>query len=600
MDAARSGPRRGGLLFACIVVVVVLGYQLQLVSAGVATGLPVDPDGWARLLRVREWWDTGEWYPALLPYLAAPEGLSLHWTRPLDLLILGGAWAGVHLLGAEPARAILLAGALVCPLLHAATVVTLGFAARRVWPDHPLAPYYALLAVLGHTAINGYAMVGRADHHALITGAGAMGLYWALRAAAGSAPMRHAVFAGIAFGFGVWVGPEVLLVAIPVLLGFGILWLFAADGAGAARHGLGTALGMAGVVALATPLERPPAEWLAPEFDKVSVYHLVMLLLIAAVFAGAMRMARLPPFTRALAGAAMGGAAGAALLLAFPGTLGGAFSWSDALPEIAEMMPVPVGDWRRAGESFTLVGIALAAVPAVLALLVARDRPDARPQAVLLLATLGVTLAATLLHRRFGVMLILPAAIAVAGLIGLVARLRLPPAAGALAALACLPLLMPGLVSLLPGAVPEAPAATADADDACGRAAFAQSLATAVAATGTPVAEAVIMSSDPNHGPALAWRTRLRFVAAPYHRGQAAVVDAAGFFGATDPAMAEAIARRRRVRFVLVCPGTIGPGDHVGARLVAGDAPAWLEPLPIQAEGVRLWRVRDDRGGRPG
>jgi len=58
-----------------------------------------DTDSYTRLLRVPDLWHGGPWFDPLLPWLGAPAGVALHWTRPLGLLILLpalGRHAGRH------------------------------------------------------------------------------------------------------------------------------------------------------------------------------------------------------------------------------------------------------------------------------------------------------------------------------------------------------------------------------------------------------------------------------------------------------------------------------------------------------------------------
>jgi len=585
-------------VFAVVAILVVAVFHLQLVAAGLAPGVPSDPDGWARLLRVRELWETGAWYPPLLPYLAAPEGLSLHWTRPLDLIVLGGAWIGVHVLALPPDAAMVLAGALACPLLHAATAIAVGLAARRVWPDMPLAPYFALLALLGNGVLNAYAVFGRTDHHVLISCLAAIGFGAALRAAGQPERARAALAAGLGFGAGIWVGPEAMLVAVPAAAAFGLLWALGRDGAAMARQGLRLALGMAATIAVAILLERPPAAWLATEYDRVSAHHLVLALLIAGVFAGARLGAALPRAARLALGAALGGGALALLLALYPGTMDSALTSASWLPDILEMQPVPVTDPRRLGETLGLVGIVPAALLGLLALPWDRARSARVAHAAMLVTVFAATLVAALAHRRFGAMLIIPGAVAAAGLTGTLARLPGTPLLRLPAMLLSVALLAPGVfAALLPGqdSAPDAAGGSAS----CAPEVLAAPLSAAILASGVRPEEAIVLSSDFNHGPAIAWQSRLRFVAAPYHRGDAAVADANGFFRAPDPAMAEAIAARRRAGFVLLCQGDFETGAPFAALLRFGPLPGWLEPVPLALDrgpAPRLWRRRGAAG----
>ncbi len=50
------------------------------------------PDGYMRLNRVTQLYLTGDWYDSGIRRSNAPYGEVLHWTRPLDLLLLAGAF----------------------------------------------------------------------------------------------------------------------------------------------------------------------------------------------------------------------------------------------------------------------------------------------------------------------------------------------------------------------------------------------------------------------------------------------------------------------------------------------------------------------------
>ena len=56
-----------------------------------------DTDCYTRLNRVVQLHETGKWYDPNSPRSNAPFGENLHWTRPLDVLLLTGAWLATPL-----------------------------------------------------------------------------------------------------------------------------------------------------------------------------------------------------------------------------------------------------------------------------------------------------------------------------------------------------------------------------------------------------------------------------------------------------------------------------------------------------------------------
>ena len=100
-------------------------------------------------------------------------------------------------------------------------------------------------------------------------------------------------------------------------------------------------------------------------------------------------------------------------------------------------------------------------------------------------------------------------------------------------------------------------------------------------------------------GPRLITVTHHDAVAGPYHRNGRDIIDIHHAFRGT-PETARAIVERRKVDYVLICPGM--PESTLYAsqakngfytQLVRGQVPGWLEPVPMPKESpYRMWRVR--------
>ena len=82
-------------------------------------------------------------------------------------------------------------------------------------------------------------------------------------------------------------------------------------------------------------------------------------------------------------------------------------------------------------------------------------------------------------------------------------------------------------------------------------------------------------------------------IAAPYHRLSASILAAHNAFNA-PPAVAEARVRALSVTYVVDCPPYPMYADQgsFGARLRAGQTPAWLEPLSTPKATLKIYRVR--------
>lgn len=620
LSLARPGPPARPLVALLAFLVLAAAVHLRAASLNPLwpIGALADADGYTRLLRVLDLWTTGAWFDSSLGWVGAPDGLALHWSRPLDVLILVGARTAVAV-GVQPDAALYWSGALICPVLHILACLAAVWAARPLWPDAWC--WFAGILLLVDMSALGYSIFGRADHHSAVLLCCVLGLGFALRAAIGQG--GAAWRAGLAFGLGVWISPETLLVAIPTLAAFGFLWFRGADEAASA--GLRIASGTAMAIAFALPLERAPSDLLTVVADRISVLHLAVVVAVAAVFAVA---TRLPPragmSARLLAGGAAAAAGSGLLLLAWPQLLRGAGAavedaWSIAfLESVMEMQPLRLGGTSQVLEALAVVGGVFAGL-AALAAAALRDMPDRdrRAAATIVLFPLLACLAAAFEARRFGLGLAAPLAIAAAGFVPMaVERAR---RAGALARLPALlgaafvALLIPYAANAIRTDQASGPTAHGAGCDAH---AIARHLgrAAAIPRDGSAGEAPILLADDHNAGPALAYLAGVRAVSGPYHQLSGAFADVATALNATDEAVARAVVDRRAVDLVLVCPGAapLGvPWDANGlrARLLAGVPPAWLveRPLPpaLRATGTRLYDVlreqrrasRDHAGG---
>lgn len=601
--ARRSRQVLGTLVFVAFTLIVAIAAHLRLLATGRANGLPLDSDGWVRMIRVRELWNGGGWYDHVLPHLFAPEGLDVHWTRPLDVLIIVPAWIAT-LFGADGPEALQWSGSLVCPVLHALTALAAGWAARRAWPDLRYAAYYAVLVLFTYEVLSAYSAIGRADHHVLVVLAIVLGLGAAAKAAWLEAPPRAAYGAGAAFGFGIWVSPEALLAALPALGAFGVGWLLSARGRRWALQGLRMATGLFVMVALAIVVERPPAGWADVEYDKVSVHHLLLAALVALVFAAAARMDTPRLLRRLMGGTAAFVAAALVLVLVNPGTLGFSLSGADVasaallLPSVQEMQPIRLTSLGGLAGALEFAGMAPAALIAA-AVLTWRGRRDGNwVRGFVLLATVAAATVATLMYRRLGADLAGIGAVAASGLIGMAAQapwpvlVRAPLMLGAMVLIFTPPQFGP---ALLQRASPEVTAAGI-APQGC----HARDLTNwmlSLAPAGDRRTAPIVLSSDINQNAELAWRTHLRYVGGPYHRRALPLADTLTLFGAEDQATLDMILQRREPAYLLVCPNTYAGTGAFAMRLLRGDVPDWLEPVPPppgqEAGQARLFRVRE-------
>ncbi len=540
-------PRAGGvhpaLPFALVVVGISALLAWRFTPDLFSVGALVDPDGYMRLVRVRLLAEGHGWFDASVPRSNWPFGEIHHWSRPLDVLILAGAWLLTPLAGFE--SALHLSGVWMSTALLVAIFVA------TVWAAEPVVGRrgrgFVLLALLAQPAIMGYALPGRADHHALIILCFAWSVGFAFRGFADPDRRRWAVGLGVTSALGLWVSPEFLL-PLGFLLGAGMLSWIARGGALALWQRRWTGV-LASATALAVLAERGPG-LLEVQYDRLSVVHVLVGVLAWLVWVGLTwadgRTALGSVRRRFGAAAALGAGALGAMALAFPPFFGGPMvevtdpTTRQWLGRVTELLPHLMPD-DRVGVGLFLVH----AGPALLGLVwLARGRRGAAdgdaPLASRLLLALGMAVAVGLgvFQARWIVYAQVLAPVALAGLVlGVRARwlegelpLRASMArAGASAALLTGPLLIgAALVATAPapvepgGLMPCAPEAVA-----------------AYLTRESPYAERPhTVAAYTDLGPVLLYRTHHRVLATPYHRNQEGIRAVGELLGSTDDAHA--------------------------------------------------------------
>lgn len=573
----------------------------------------VDTDSYMRVLRILDLYNGGGWYNTMTDRLGAPEGLSLHWTRPVDILILLPALL-VHAVGVPIDRAVYWVGASFSSLCHVLACFAAAWAAKPLWPSP--GHRFAALILLTNAAAFGYGIFGRADHHTLLLLLTALMLGCMLRAAlvgpSAAEQRRWAAWGGIAAGFGVWISPEMMVPIVPVIATFGLFWLDAPLDRKRMPHerampdwattGAAFSLAMAAVILVAIPVEQPPAHWLNPEYDKVSIPYLVLPLIWAAVFLAARRV-RGGVAMRGLAGAMLAVAGFGIILLLFPDLLFGPLSvdprlktdFLDTVQEMRPLWPTSIDRLRNflplAGQSMTAIVLLPFAFRAW-----RRDGGEGKRWSGLLLTmAFCFMLIGALLHARLGVELAPTMAIICAGFFHLTEKklegksrlLRTPALVLVAVWLTCGPLLS---VAFLPS-VPEGAG--------CPVGKLADWLNAARPGKGNPP---IVMTDDFSYAPELAFRTHYRFVAGPYHRNPQAIFDTVDTMLDQNGETARAILEKREVSLVIRCIDVVVPrlfdGDHFNfyADLGRAKPPSWLTRIPLPPDLSPHFRVYEVNG----
>ncbi len=546
-----------------------------------------DTDDAMRLVQLRDLLAGQGWRDLTQPRMGEAQGVAMHWSRVLDLPLVGLLALLKPLPGAEVAeRAMRLAFPALLALLY---LSALGALARRM-TDSRGAFAATLIAVLA-PATNIQFEPGRIDHHGA-----QIALLLAMAAAAMTAldpaRARAGALAGVAAAASLAISVENLpfLAAAGAVFGVALL-VDAAQGRAAAWFGAGLAL--AAPVSYAIFAIDPAGR----ACDAFSLFHLSAAILGGGALALAgLAAARGAPVAWRLA--LMGGTAAGLAWLAvtqFPACLGSPLAgvpedvrrlWLD---HVSEARPLTLLLSKRPD-----LGLPLGAPVAVglfAALCLAwRAAGVARARWAALAALLAAGLAATIWQVRAASSALPLAAVAGAG-VALAVADRLSRIERPLARLAPMLVAMP-FASLFWMAV--TPDLTRPDARPHGSAAACFSPAGLAALAQLPPGR-VLSSIDA--GSYILARTPHRVLAGAYHRNVAGNRAALAAFAA-PPGEARDIVARAGVDIVAICPDLVDLSIYaessptgLAARLLARDIPDWLTPLPANGP-LRLYRVR--------
>ncbi len=571
-------------------------------------------DGYMRLARVEALYETGDWYGNVSRRSNAPYGETLHWTRPLDALLLAGAAPLAPIVGFR--TALYWWGVLISPVLHVLALLALMWAARPLLPRQGLV-YLGVLAVSQPAILINFAHA-RPDHHGLIGLLFVLEFGFVLRLLGRPFEARTAIAAGAAAAALLWVSVEGMLVVAFALAAMGLGWLAARDSFARKSRVFSMAL-IAGLV-IALLVERPLSDLGAEEYDRLSVVHLFVFATVAVFWLVAEVVERHWALCAGAAGRAamafVGVAAAAGVVwLVFPKFFGGPLVDVDprlmsvSFDVIAEMEPLVLPDkpLRSLRRIVLFVGPALLAVPFLVHLLL-RGPPEERR--VWMGVALGLALFLPLAFYQLRVvpyaefLLMLPYTALMMRLLG---AFGLSPGGGEAAAAPRDPSIVLAVARaavvvafalwflLLAAVIPGPTAANGAAD--CPETAMARYLGEAF--RGPP--RRILGFVD--FGPEILYRTRHEVVATPYHRNTG-LLDTYDVFSATDDRTARQIVERRGIDLVLICSLNAEAARYLapdGAptlyrRLDEGEPPGWLRALPLPAplgDAYRLFEVTE-------
>lgn len=615
-EVAKGSTWKRDVVFVAVMVGLFTVLVLYLLP-GVLHGQLVGPDSYMRLVRVRRLAESGAWFDNTIPRSNAPFGSTLHWTRPLDVLILVGAWLTQPLLGFP--KALHLSGTLVSPLLFIAVCFA------TAWAVRPLAGArvrgYAMLAVPAQVGFMGYAMPGRADQNMLILLAFVAMQGMTIRLLLEPRPRWSGWATGAWAGFGLWASTEFLVPLFVLLSALVALWVVRGpELAGRARS---VSLGLLTMVIVAVISEHPPSALFLVEYDRISIVHVFVMAIVAAfwLLATTERASRMGARGRCVYAVVGAVIALGLVLVVYPRFLGGPMVDVNPelkrtiLPLLTEFQPylVPHG-LAGVGRIIAYLGQALLAL-GVVAHGLRRDRGTPLTSvwvllglALVLFIPLGIRWIRFVMYAEMvGVLVTLFL------LARVLARLDERHSGARLAAFRAFataglivgPLILGAVVMGLGGEVGGAVDKAASTEiDSCPVDALVAALDDPSGLGARP--HTVLAHVD--LGSLLLFRTPHSVVGTPYHRNGQGILDWAKIMSTTDPDQALRMIRRRGIDVVVACgaDGSVenmaaGGAPSFAARLRSGSVPAWLHAVDLAAapRGLRIYEVSPEPSGAP-
>jgi hypothetical protein len=264
-----------------LVVLVALCFGgLALWQALVAAPLTYvyDFDSLMRMQGVIDLLQGQHWYDHVQHRLNPPNGVFIHWTKPVDMLLLLFALPLSSFLPIQ--TAVLVSAAFVPPVFMVISVYLLLWAVRPLKVAAPVQLYLVLVCAAAPICWGGYGSFAVDHHFLLITlSIAATGLVVHLLSAAEIFLKKYSLTLGAVIGLGIWVSPEFMVFSGVCLAYSGCCWIGNPE---RYRFVLPDILKtITFLLCLAVLWERRPL-W-AVEHDTVSIVHLTLFVLLAGL-----------------------------------------------------------------------------------------------------------------------------------------------------------------------------------------------------------------------------------------------------------------------------------------------------------------------------
>ncbi|UCG66255.1 MAG: hypothetical protein JSW12_04285, partial [Deltaproteobacteria bacterium] len=243
--------------------------------AGVFSGLLADQNCYDWLNRVVQLHESRQWFDATFHRVDPPYGFEQHCTRPLDVLLLAGAWVMSPLTGFE--KALHFWGALISPLLHVFSALFLVWACCPVFNRRQLA--FLVLAFIFQPAVIGCFLAGKPDHHSLMTFLFVVSLGFSIRMMHTPPEKKWAWGGGFVSALAFWVCIEAgIFIILPIIVLLSVLWFLKEKDIGSALFNYSSSLLLFSAGALL--IQNGWGEFFRPEVDRISIIFIFFFFMV--------------------------------------------------------------------------------------------------------------------------------------------------------------------------------------------------------------------------------------------------------------------------------------------------------------------------------
>ena len=581
------------IILAIFVMVLLIAFQMYKFNIKLYTSgeelMGTDP--YTRMVRAQELFDGGDWYDSTMERSNSPYGEELHWTRPMDVIIVGGA--GILEQFMEREKAFELSGLYVSLVLGVISVAAMLWAASYMfaWDVTPL----ALILFFSQLFVLQYFNVGRPDHHSLIILLFIVFFSGAFRLLGETQKGAWAIVAAVAAAIAFWVSVETIVLPALLALLLTVVWLIYGDDSMERLSSFSTILVV--LTGIFLVIERPLSGLMTVEYDKISIPYFFLFAALAMFAFGGRYLRTGKRYGRILYTLISGSGLLYMLLRFYPEMIKGPFSgvnpeivslWLSKVNEVQSIFKVDIGS------AISYVGLPLVGIISLSYFLIRRKMQKPAVWSFILLGLLIYTILGIYQIRWIAyaqILSVFPAVFFIKQIFIRIekidsGKLRVLLRAGTVLLL-CMGFVV---VSILYPSEVGKEQAPEEGEASLREVCEWMNL--------QDFGEEPVILAHIDAGPQILYRTHMRVIATPYHRNDEGILFYFNVMAEEDMEKLKPMLKGRSVELILQkIPGGCNDGAKEDSsfreKLMSGNTPDWINEvkLPEEMKGYRLYET---------